>query len=61
MDALPDSLPMILKKRMTITEFPDDEAGEFPPKYKKRLVPKYRSPPDSARIIAMGRQGQIAA
>lgn len=58
-DALPDSLPMVLKARMTITEFPDDEAGEFPPKYRKRLVPKYKKDEDSINMIAMGRRGQI--
>jgi phosphatidylserine/phosphatidylglycerophosphate/cardiolipin synthase-like enzyme len=58
-DALPDSLPLVLKMRMTITEFPDDEAGEFPPMYKKRLVPKYKKHEDDVNIITVGRRGQI--
>ena len=59
MNALPDSLPMAMKARITITEFPDDEAGEFPPKYRKRVVPKYEKLEGSVNMIAMGRQGQI--
>ena len=58
-DALPDSLPTIFKMRMTVTEFPDDEAGEFPPKYKKRLMPKYGKFDDDVNVISIGRRGQI--
>lgn len=58
-DALPDSLPTIFKMRMTITEFPDDEAGEFPPTYKKRRMPKYDKGDDSVSVISIGRRGQI--
>ncbi|CAB9512656.1 Inherit from NOG: PLDc [Seminavis robusta] len=58
-DLMPDSLPMVLKARVTVSEYPDDEAGEFPPKYKKRLVPRYTRLPDSVPLISVGRRGQL--
>ena len=58
-DKLPDNLPTIFKMRMTITEFPDTEAAEFPPKYKSRFMPRYSKKDDDVNIIAIGRRGQI--
>jgi phosphatidylserine/phosphatidylglycerophosphate/cardiolipin synthase-like enzyme len=71
-DALPDALPTVLKMRMTITEFPHGDASEFPPSYRRSLVPKYDNLGDSIRhlddsiredgainMIAIGRKGQI--
>ena len=58
-DKLPDHIPTIFKMRMTVTEFPDEAAGEFPPKYKNRLMPRYSKKDDDVNIIAIGRRGQI--
>jgi len=57
-DKLPDNLPMVLRKRVTITEFPDDEAGTFPPMYRKRLVPKYKME-GAYNMLSIGRKGQL--
>ena len=55
---LPDSIPLVLKRRVTITEFPDDEAGQFPPNYRRRCVPTYEME-GGCNMIAMGRKGQM--
>jgi phosphatidylserine/phosphatidylglycerophosphate/cardiolipin synthase-like enzyme len=57
-DVLPDTMPLVLKVRQSVVEFPDNEAGEFPPAYKKRFMPKYRVP-NSVPMIACGRRGQL--
>lgn len=52
-------MPWIFKTRMTITEFPEDEAGEFAPVFKKRLVPRYNKLEGSVPVISIGRRGQM--
>lgn len=57
---VPDVLPTVLKHRVNITEFPGDEVGEFPPRYRKKRMPKYKAKgPEYCRIITMGRKGQM--
>jgi len=58
---VPDTLPMVLKTRVTITAYPEDEAGEYPPAYNKKLMPRYKglNPKYNCRIIGMGRKGQM--
>lgn len=53
---LPDFLPTVLKRRVIVTEFPGDEAGEFPPMYKMDRVPEndLESP---TKIMTIGRTG----
>jgi phosphatidylserine/phosphatidylglycerophosphate/cardiolipin synthase-like enzyme len=58
-DILPDTLPLVLKVRQSIVEFPDNDAGEFPPAYKKRFMPKHGAIANSVPMIACGRRGQL--
>jgi hypothetical protein len=39
-DKLPDNLPLVLKSRVTVSEFPVKLASVYPPVYKKGLVPR---------------------
>jgi phosphatidylserine/phosphatidylglycerophosphate/cardiolipin synthase-like enzyme len=60
-DKLPDSLPMVLKSRVTVSEFPVKTAPVYPPVYSKGMVPKVL-PARSERqvpIISMGRYGKL--
>jgi phosphatidylserine/phosphatidylglycerophosphate/cardiolipin synthase-like enzyme len=60
-DKLPDSLPMALKSRVTVSEFPVKTAPVYPPVYSKGMVPKVL-PARSERqvpIISMGRYGKL--
>jgi phosphatidylserine/phosphatidylglycerophosphate/cardiolipin synthase-like enzyme len=58
-DKMPDSLPLVAKTRVTVTEFPRGQTTEFPPSYKKRFVPKREIPADDIPIITMGRYGSM--
>jgi phosphatidylserine/phosphatidylglycerophosphate/cardiolipin synthase-like enzyme len=60
-DKLPDSLPMMLKSRVTVSEFPVKFASIYPPAYTKGLVPKIL-PLRTERqvpIISIGRYGKL--
>lgn len=62
-DKLPDSLPLVLKTRVTVSEFPPRKVSIFPPLYRKGVVP--RQPPNRQErashvpIITMGRYGKL--
>eukprot|EP00550_Attheya_septentrionalis_P002436 CAMPEP_0198283186 /NCGR_PEP_ID=MMETSP1449-20131203/2850_1 /TAXON_ID=420275 /ORGANISM="Attheya septentrionalis, Strain CCMP2084" /LENGTH=609 /DNA_ID=CAMNT_0043979723 /DNA_START=92 /DNA_END=1921 /DNA_ORIENTATION=+ len=57
---LPDGLPLVLKSRVTISEFPRHTATVFAPMYYKGLVPRYPpDPDDEVPIITMGRYGKV--
>mmetsp|Transcript_16631 Transcript_16631/g.27566 ORF Transcript_16631/g.27566 Transcript_16631/m.27566 type:complete len:580 (+) Transcript_16631:78-1817(+) len=60
-DKLPDSLPMALKSRVTVSEFPPNLASEYPPVYRKALVPKIMPLRSELQvpIISMGRYGKL--
>jgi len=55
---LPDSFPMVLQSRVTVSEFPDG-IDEFPPRYTKSCVAKYPPVEGSVPMIAMGRYGDL--
>lgn len=56
---LPDNLPMLLQTRVTVSEFPEGVADEFPPMYEKSLVPFYNNMDCHVPIISMGRYGSL--
>jgi phosphatidylserine/phosphatidylglycerophosphate/cardiolipin synthase-like enzyme len=57
---LPDGLPLVLKSRVTISEFPHKIATVFAPMYYKSLVPRCpRDSNDEVPIITMGRYGKL--
>jgi phosphatidylserine/phosphatidylglycerophosphate/cardiolipin synthase-like enzyme len=58
-DKLPDSLPLVAKTRVTVSEFPIGQTTEFPPMYKKRFVPKREREDDDVPLITMGRYGSV--
>lgn len=60
-DKLPDSWPVALKSRVTVSEFPRHIASEFPPSYRKGLIPRRLPPRDFKQvpIISMGRYGKL--
>ena len=59
MDTLPDGLPLVAKTRVTVSEFPKGKATEFPPFYKKRLVPRREPLQDDIPMLSMGRYGSV--
>jgi hypothetical protein len=64
-DKLPDYMPVVLlKTRVTVSEYPAGEADIFPPQYHsdqyRSTVPiKRETSPDSIPVIPMGRQGGL--
>lgn len=56
-----DSLEVPRRARVTVSEYPPGNAGEFPPKYhaKKELVGRRGLDPDYVPVITMGRYGQL--
>lgn len=56
---MPDALPMVLKSRVTVSEYPEGIADIFPPMYNKDLVGEVERPEDSVPIISMGRYGSL--
>lgn len=63
-DRVPDYVPLLWKTRVTVSEWPDKVAAEFPPTYSKRMIAKYDSSDlltDASEqlvpIISVGRQG----
>jgi phosphatidylserine/phosphatidylglycerophosphate/cardiolipin synthase-like enzyme len=60
-DKLPDSLPVALKSRVTVSEFPRGVAPTFPDYYRKGLVPKVFPGRNVKRVplITMGRYGKL--
>lgn len=61
MENWPDSFPVILKGRVIVTAFPEDEASEFPPLYQPSMMPELPFDSEgSVKIITMGRTGSGA-
>ena len=60
MENLPDNMPVLAKTRVTVSEYPKDLATEFPPLYKKRLVPEEpTSLEGDVPMLTMGRYGSV--
>jgi phosphatidylserine/phosphatidylglycerophosphate/cardiolipin synthase-like enzyme len=59
-DKMPDSMHMMLKSRVTVSEFPQGIAI-FPPYYRQDLIPRYFLPESAVQspIISMGRYGKL--
>jgi hypothetical protein len=58
-DKMPDCMPMATKTRVTVSEFPRHQTSEFPPKYRKALVPKRETVDNDVPIVTLGRYGGI--
>jgi len=56
---LPDSMPLLWKNRVIVSEYPSAKADEFPPIFYRSLVPKYEKEDDYVPIISMGRSGTL--
>lgn len=56
---LPDSMPLVWKNRVIVSEYPRDQASEFPPAFYRSLVPFYEKEEDYVPIISMGRSGTL--
>mmetsp|Transcript_66221 Transcript_66221/g.98117 ORF Transcript_66221/g.98117 Transcript_66221/m.98117 type:complete len:604 (+) Transcript_66221:72-1883(+) len=55
---LPDALPIAVKTRCIVRQFPRKTASEFPPVYERSLVPEYEKLSDT-QVIAVGRLGSL--
>lgn len=61
MENLPDYAATVLKGRVIVTDFPEEEAAEFPPLYQHSSVPADEDPPESVqKMITIGRTGSGA-
>lgn len=59
-DMMPDNLPIVIRSRVTVSEWPTGVSPVFPPRYRKNLVPKVRHDDEQdVPIITMGRYGTI--
>mmetsp|Transcript_15693 Transcript_15693/g.33163 ORF Transcript_15693/g.33163 Transcript_15693/m.33163 type:complete len:578 (-) Transcript_15693:154-1887(-) len=63
-DTLPDYLPLALRTRVTVSEWPKDEIPTFPPQFTKSVVAKsarLSELEDKSRVplISIGRQGSM--
>jgi len=56
---LPDNVPTPLQIRVTVSEWPEGEAEEFPPIYRKSRVPHVGPVYGHVPIITMGRYGAL--
>jgi len=56
---LPDSMPLLWKNRVIISEYPRGQAAEFPPIFTRNIVPFYEKDENSVPIISMGRSGTL--
>lgn len=58
-EKIPDGMPIAWKTRVIVSEFPEDRAGEFPPRYRQSLIPSYTKLEGVYPIIGVGRLGAI--
>lgn len=59
-DKMPDGLPLVLKTRVTVSEWPEGVASVFPPMFSKEKVVKVeRSKEKDVPLISIGRQGTM--
>jgi phosphatidylserine/phosphatidylglycerophosphate/cardiolipin synthase-like enzyme len=56
---LPDDLPLLKKVRVTVSEFPEGVASEFPPVYYRKLFPIREPLEHEVPVITVGRQGKL--
>lgn len=56
---LPDNMPLVWKTRVIVSEFPAGVAGEYPPLFQRRNVPKYHKLEDNVPIVTIGRSGTL--
>lgn len=56
---IPDSVPLVWKTRVIVSEYPRKVADEFPPIFYRSLVPKYEKEADYVPLISLGRQGTL--
>ena len=61
---MPDYLPLVLRTRVTVSEWPKGTAATFPPQFDKEKVAgvqkeKKADRATEARLISIGRQGSI--
>lgn len=54
---LPDKLPMLMKTRVTISEYPVGKAEVYAPKYNKSLAPTREPVEGRVPVISLGRYG----
>lgn len=64
-DMLPDGMPLVLKTRVTVSEWPEGVASIFPPQFSKEVVAAAlsteRSGEKDVPLISIGRQGTIVS
>ena len=64
-DAMPDYLPLVLRSRVTVSEWPKDVCPEFPPQFSKAKVAKtlnqarLEDKSSNVPLISIGRQGYM--
>ena len=62
-DMLPDGLPLVLKTRVTVSEWPEGVATIFPPQFSREVVAgllnQERSKENDVPLISIGRQGKM--
>jgi phosphatidylserine/phosphatidylglycerophosphate/cardiolipin synthase-like enzyme len=60
-DHIPDYMPVVAKTRVTVSEFPQGKASEFPPMYQKSFVPEQPAADrkDDIPMLTMGRYGSV--
>jgi phosphatidylserine/phosphatidylglycerophosphate/cardiolipin synthase-like enzyme len=63
-DMMPDGLPLVLKTRVTVSEWPEGVANVFPPMFTKEAVgeavtSRERSQANDVPLISIGRQGAM--
>jgi phosphatidylserine/phosphatidylglycerophosphate/cardiolipin synthase-like enzyme len=56
---LPDSMPLLWKNRVIVSEYPRDVASEFPPVFESDLLADYERGDDYVPMITMGRSGTL--
>jgi hypothetical protein len=58
-DKLPDYLPLMIRSRVTVSEFPEEYASVFPPLYTVDSVPMIERNANDVPIITIGRYGSL--
>lgn len=56
-----DKIPLPYTNRVTVSEYPEDEVGEFPLEYEKDYTPRWPPVEGAVPMITMGRYGALLA
>jgi len=56
---LSDKIPLPYTNRVTVSEYPENEVGEFAPMYDKEYVPRWHPVEGAVSMITMGRYGAL--